>query len=910
MAKKRKPIRLPPSMQNVGVIAQAAPRLEALEERVLLSGSAAPWSGDGAHLDHAAAAQASPPQPFSAASDVSIALSSTPTDASWHQNVTFTASVIPIDATPGTPGGSVTFMDGAAMLGSVSLVNGVAIFSTTSLLLGPHTITAIYSGDGAFNAAASAPYTQLVYSAATTTSLSSSAPAAVWGQPVTWTASVAVKAPAIGTPIGKVQFVENGTVLATVPLDSSGIARYTPAALAVGTHAITAVFISRSNSFGGSRSIALNQSVSKASTSLALGGVPNAVIPGQVIAMSASVGVLAPGAGAPTGVVTFFDGATALGTVSLNGSQATYSGTLSGAGDHIITAVYDGDADFQASSSSASSVHVAASGSLAFVQAAYNVNETAGTLTLNVTRTAGSEGSVSVDYAVSGGSGVAGVDYMLPGGTLNFADGQTSQSITLNILDDGKFGPNHTVVVTLSNPAGGASVGPIASTTITIKENEPAPILAASNASITMPASGTDSLTFTVTLTGATTLPATLGYATSNASAVAGVDYTAASGAVTFAPGQTTQTISVPINGGSAPGPNKVFNLFFSNPANATLATPAVTGTIVNPNDTPPTIGNVSVLYAPGAAVTLNPMGTAHDADGDRLTFAVVTQPRYGALAVNADGTVTYSALPGDIAPDSFTYQVSDGRGGVAGGTGTVTPWGLGLEKNPFNPNLTDLAVMGTAGNDIIRFKASGGSVNVIWDGQNLGNYQPTGRIVANGLGGDDQISLVNVGTSAWLYGGDGNDSLTGGGGNDFLVGGEGNDTLDGGAGRNALVGGDGADVLRGHGTSDLLIAGSTVYDDPTVANQTALLTVLSNWTSRTAQSARTRIVAAGASGASSPHLSSSTITDDGSADVLVGNRKSWLFGLDNTAGGNDIFYQGKKRINGAQRHALMISEV
>src|SRR6202051_4133504 len=76
------------------------------------------------------------------------------------QPVTFTATVT---ANAGTPTGTVTFFDNAAIaLGTGTLSSGTATFSTTSLSVGSHSITAVYSGDGNFATSTSSPLTQIV----------------------------------------------------------------------------------------------------------------------------------------------------------------------------------------------------------------------------------------------------------------------------------------------------------------------------------------------------------------------------------------------------------------------------------------------------------------------------------------------------------------------------------------------------------------------------------------------------------------------------------------------------------------------------------------------------------------------------------------------------------------------------
>ncbi|MDQ3814371.1 MAG: Ig-like domain-containing protein, partial [Armatimonadota bacterium] len=77
--------------------------------------------------------------------------------------VTFTATVTPVAPGAGTPTGTVTFRDGATVLGTGTLnANRQASITTSSLAVGSHTITATYNGNGNFNGSASPVLTQVV----------------------------------------------------------------------------------------------------------------------------------------------------------------------------------------------------------------------------------------------------------------------------------------------------------------------------------------------------------------------------------------------------------------------------------------------------------------------------------------------------------------------------------------------------------------------------------------------------------------------------------------------------------------------------------------------------------------------------------------------------------------------------
>lgn len=116
-----------------------------------------------------------------------------------------------------------------------------------------------------------------------------------------------------------------------------------------------------------------------------------------------------------------------------------------------------------------------AAGSLQFSAPGFSVAESALSVPITVVRTGGSAGAVSVDYATSDDSATAGSDYTASAATLSFVDGETSQSFSVAILDDTLFEGDEGFSVTLSNIAGGASLGTPATAGVTITEDDPPP---------------------------------------------------------------------------------------------------------------------------------------------------------------------------------------------------------------------------------------------------------------------------------------------------------------------------------------------------------------------------------------------------------------------------------------------------
>jgi hypothetical protein len=280
------------------------------------------------------------------------ALSAIPSTSVFGQSVQFTATVAPVAPGSGKPTGSVAFKDGAGTIGTGTLDGtGTATFTTSALAVGGHTITAVYDGDTNFITSTSASVGETVNQASTTTALSANPTTSVFGQSVLFTATVAPVAPGSGNPTGSVTFKDGATTIGNGTLDGSGTATFTTSALAVGGHTITAVYDGDTN-FVTSTSASASETVDQASTTTALSANPTTSVFGQSVLFAATVAPVAPGSGNPTGSVTFKDGATTIGTRTLDGSgTATFMTSALAVGGHTITAVYDGDTNFDISTS-------------------------------------------------------------------------------------------------------------------------------------------------------------------------------------------------------------------------------------------------------------------------------------------------------------------------------------------------------------------------------------------------------------------------------------------------------------------------------------------------------------------------------------------------------------------------------
>jgi uncharacterized protein (TIGR03437 family) len=344
----------------------------------------------------------------------------------------------------------------------------------------------------------------------------------------------------------------------------------------------------------------------------------------------------------------------------------------------------------------------------------------AGSISANftVTLSAVSGNSVTVNYATADGTATAPSDYQSTSGLLTFNPGDLSKTITVTVNGDTLDEPNETFFINLSGATNGTLVGNQAQGTI--NDNDPAPSLSINDVLILEGDTGTAPATFTVKLSAASGRQVTVNYATSDNTAEAGADYQAASGTLTFNPGDTSKPVNVPINGDTAFESDETFFVILSIPTNASISDPQGQGTVINDDVAPPIptlfIGEVSI-----------PEG---DSDTSVATFNVTLSP-----ASNQIVTVDFKTANGTATAAGSDYLSA---------TGTIT----------FNPGDTSKPIKVTINGDrvvepdetfvINLTNATGGAL--IGKNQGLGTIQ------------NDDTALLAI---SRLYGGGGNAGAT-----------------------------------------------------------------------------------------------------------------------------------------------------
>ncbi|WP_432035505.1 beta strand repeat-containing protein [Streptomyces cucumeris] len=589
------------------------------------------------------------------------AVTSTPNPSVFGQTVTFTATVASVPPGTFTPTGTVDFTVDAGTPVTVPVDGaGQASFTTSSLSVGPHTVTATYSGDANLDPSTGTNIQQ-VNAAVTTTILTVSPNPAVCGQDVTLSATVATVPPG-AVPTGSVTFIisDDGPALVQ-PLDTAGQASVTVPGLEVGAH-LVAAFYSGDPGFSPSNSALVPLTVNQATSAVAFTATPDPSVCGAAVTMCAQVTVEEPGTCTPTGSVTFSvtGGPTLTAPVDATGMACVTTDELP-VGTDTVTVTYSGD-EGVAGSSTTGTVTVDQGTSTTTVTVTPNPSSCGAAVTICAQVTVGAPSTCvptgDVIFVVSDGPTLTGTldatgmacvtTSAVPVGTHTVTatyggddDVQGSTGTTSVTVDQGT---STTAVTVTPNPSScGEAV------TICAQVTVGAPSTCVPTGTVTFVISGGPTLTGTLDATGmacVTTTAVPVGTHTVTATYAGNDDVQGSTGTTSLTVNQATSTTTLDVN----PDPS-VCGQAVTLCAQVTVAAP---GTCV------PT-GDVTFVISGGPTLT----GTL-DATG--MACVTTTAIPVGTHAV----TATYAGDTG-VAGSTATGAVGVGQGSSTTAV-TVTP--------------------------------------------------------------------------------------------------------------------------------------------------------------------------------------------------------------------------------------------
>jgi hypothetical protein len=367
--------------------------------------------------------------------------SSTKVGESWKVTATVVSAF-------GIPSGSVSFVADGVTLGSAPVVNGVASLTTSLANAGSPNIMATFLGTGAYADTVSGSLSHIVARGQTKTEIVSNHPDSVYGQTIRFNVTVGVLLPAAGQPAGSVTLLAGGAPLGTVPV-VNGLASFETAALPAGANSITASYSGDTN-FEASTGTALAQNVAKAKSEVDARLRAVSLI-GEVSQITVFVTATPPSAAVPLGSVTVSEDGSLLGTQTLAGGAARFVFPSLAVGNHTLIVNYSGGPNFDASSET---VIQSVTAPVLSIHGTRVLEGNAGVTSVSVTVTLSAPITqpVRVSFVTLAASATEGEDYEKSSGVIEFAAGDVTRSIELEIFGDTVPEPDETFSVLLSNP--------------------------------------------------------------------------------------------------------------------------------------------------------------------------------------------------------------------------------------------------------------------------------------------------------------------------------------------------------------------------------------------------------------------------------------------------------------------------
>ena len=283
---------------------------------------------------------------------------------------------------------------------------------------------------------------------------------------------------------------------------------------------------------------------------------------------------------------------------------------------------------------------------------------------------------VTIDYVTSNGTAIAGEDYVYKTGTLSFTGLKNeTKTISVTINGDPKVELNETFNFLLSNIQSVGLPDSILSNMTFLKatgigtiNNDDAATVSINNVTHNEGNGGTTTYDFTVTLSNPSDTVTTVNYTTVDGTAVSTEDYTTNSGTLTFAPGETTKTITVLVNGDTKVELDEAFTVSLSNLVNngrnitLPVETATGTGTITNDDAATLAIDNVSITEG-NSGTSILTFTVTHSGGSIDVPFSVDFATANGTAKttdgdyVSNTGTLNFSGTSGDTRTIEITIN-------------------------------------------------------------------------------------------------------------------------------------------------------------------------------------------------------------------------------------------------------------
>jgi Calx-beta domain/Domain of unknown function (DUF4114)/RTX calcium-binding nonapeptide repeat (4 copies) len=190
--------------------------------------------------------------------------------------------------------------------------------------------------------------------------------------------------------------------------------------------------------------------------------------------------------------------------------------------------------------------------------------------------------SLTVTYTLSG-TATNGTDYQTLTNTVTFVAGKDTATIDLTTIDDNIFEGNEDITITLNDGGSNYKLSPTTTTaTVTITDNDTKPLISIANISQVESNSNTTNYGFDITLSKTSTENVTVKYTTADGTATAVSDYTAATGTITFNPGETSKTVNISVKGDTTLELDETFTVNLTDAVGGTISKATGTGTIID----------------------------------------------------------------------------------------------------------------------------------------------------------------------------------------------------------------------------------------------------------------------------------------------------------------------------------------